>query len=100
MAAADHTVRRTADGRIDKGVVYKSIEAIGAGAPGVADLAADIDAGPGEDRRRREIDRRRRAGRKIGRERRRSSESDGTNRCQEKSTIHMLCPFRLFLSLC
>src|SRR5438445_7994197 len=90
MAATDHPARPTAEGSIDKGARHwvKCSEVIASGAPGAADLAADIEAGPGEDRRRRQIDRRRRAGRKIGREGRRSGESDGTNRCQENFAIH------------
>src|ERR1700730_12989861 len=96
MAATDHPTRViTAEGGIDKGVRHwvKCGEVMGSVPPGAAALAADIEAGPSEDRRRWEIDRRRRAVRKIGRERRRSGESDGTNRCQENFTVHALCPF-------
>src|ERR1700719_591471 len=93
MAATDHPARVTAaEGGIDKGarVWVKCIEVTASATPSAADLAADIEAGPGEDRRRRQIDRRRRAGRKIGREGRRSGESYGTDRCQEKFAVHVL----------
>src|ERR1700692_3509590 len=98
MAATDHPARVTAaEGGIDKGarVWVKCIEVTASATPSAADLAADIEAGPGEDRRGRQRDRRRRAGRQIGCQRRRSGESDGTNRCQEDFTIHRLRPFRM-----
>src|SRR5580692_10251304 len=85
MGATDHSVRLTADGSIDNGagyrINYSLIEV--AVAPGVANLATDIDAGPGEDRRRRHIDWRR-----LGGESRRTGDRDGTGRCQEDLTAH------------
>ena len=94
MAASDHSVRVGVTGGTKSDATYgintKEFEI--AAAPGVADLAAHRHAGPGEDRRRRQVDRRRRAGRKVGRESRRSGESDGTNECQEDVTIDVLCP--------
>src|ERR1700737_2163148 len=90
MAATHPPPRVTAEG---VRVWVKCIEGTASATPSAADLAADIEAGPGEDRRRRQIDRRRRAGGKIGREGRRSGESYGTDRCQEDFTIHGLRPF-------
>src|ERR1700730_9644369 len=59
----------------------------GLAAPGIAYLAADIEATPGEDRRRRQIDRRRPAVRKIGRKGR-TGECDGGSRRQQDLTAH------------
>jgi hypothetical protein len=57
MGTADHPIRSAADVIRESDPAQeewiKSSELIGAGAPGVTDLAADINAGPGEDRRRR-----------------------------------------------
>ena len=70
MAATDHPARVTAEGSIDKGVRVwvKCIEVTASATPSAADLGTDINAGPGEDRRRRQIDRRRGRGR-LGRKR-------------------------------
>src|SRR5208283_4916031 len=76
MAAADHTARIAAEGCCDKGICREEGiipgEVVVAAGPGVANLTANINAGPCEDRRRRQIDRRRSARGKIGRQRRRS----------------------------
>src|SRR5262249_10797724 len=55
--------------------------------PGVAGLAADVDAGPRKDWHRR----RRRRGQRFGRERG-SGESNGSNWCQEELTAHVTSP--------
>src|ERR1700747_2307460 len=62
MAAADHPAWCAADRRGDKGA-GKRIESVevaeGPAAPGAADLYAGINARPSEDRRRRNVRRRR-----------------------------------------
>jgi hypothetical protein len=82
MGAADDAVAIIAD-------VVEQAEAIAEVgaliAPCVTNLAADIDAGPGKDRSRRHIDRRRRGRGKIGRYGR-SGQRNRANRGHENTT--------------
>ena len=71
IGAADHPIRillPTGAVESDTSEGIDSGDPIGAGRPSVTDLAADINAGPSEDRRRRQIDRRRGTVRDVGRE--------------------------------
>ena len=62
MRAANHTAGVIAEAVVKSKLITK-VDVLAASC--VADLATDIDAGPSEDRRRRDIDRRRSARRKI-----------------------------------
>ena len=86
MGAADDAVGREVGAEAER----KDGERVGA--PGIADLAAEVEAGPGKERNRRGVDRRRLAGGKVGREGRR-----GGGQCcrrDEKFANHGWVPFR------
>ena len=86
MGAADDAVR----GEVGAEAERKDGERVGA--PSIADLAAEVEAGPGKEWNGRSVDRRRLAGGKVGRECRR----DGGQCCRrdEKFANHGWVPFR------
>ena len=82
VSAADDATAVIADA-VEQAEAVAEVSVLGA--PRITDLGADIDAGPGEDRNRRHIDRRRRRRAEIGRQRRRGQRDHG-DRCHFKVT--------------